>query len=128
MRALEEVALSYDQKAEEAAKSDELQKKLEEAEQKSSQYENVIPFFSFIFFLINNIVLFIILYPFLSYIYPTEHFHYTKFIVLDIGSRLIITIISKQDFERLRLPIFLHVLELIGNYLPRPWPKAPVMY
>ena len=34
MRALEEVALSYDQKAEEAAKSEELQKRLEEVEQK----------------------------------------------------------------------------------------------
>ena len=43
MRALEEVALSYDQKAEEAAKSDELQKKLNEAEQKSYNLENVRP-------------------------------------------------------------------------------------
>ena len=42
MRALEEVALSYDQKAEEAAKTTILQSKLDDAELKSDKLSNVI--------------------------------------------------------------------------------------
>jgi len=41
MRALEEVALSYDQKAEEAAKTCVLQKKLDDAELRSDKLSNV---------------------------------------------------------------------------------------
>lgn len=41
MRALEEVALSYDQKAEEAAKTGVLQKKLDDAELRSDKLSNV---------------------------------------------------------------------------------------
>ena len=67
MRALEEVALSYDQKAEEAAKSDDLQKKLEEAEQKSTQLENVKYVVSLLSIAINNAILIVLLYPLIIY-------------------------------------------------------------
>jgi hypothetical protein len=41
MRALEEVALSYEEKAAEAAKTDELQKQLDTAELRSDKLSNV---------------------------------------------------------------------------------------
>ena len=75
MRALEEVALSYDQKAEEAGKADELQKKLNEAEQKSYNLENVRvqsepnPYISYLIIFANNLfILGIIIYlPFILF-------------------------------------------------------------
>ena len=75
MRALEEVALSYDQKAEEAGKADELQKKLNEAEQKSYNLENVRPqsepnpYISYLIIFANNLfILGIIIYlPFIFF-------------------------------------------------------------
>ena len=73
MRALEEVALSYDQKAEEAGKADELQKKLNEAEQKSYNLENVRvepnPYISYLIVFANNLfILGIVIYlPFIFF-------------------------------------------------------------
>ena len=73
MRALEEVALSYDQKAEEAGKADELQKKLNEAEQKSYNLENVRvepnPYISYLIVFANNLfILGIVIYlPFILF-------------------------------------------------------------
>ena len=51
MRALEEVALSYDQKAEQASKTEQLQLQLEEAQLRSEKLSNVFIIHILLFFL-----------------------------------------------------------------------------